>query len=99
MAPQEIRSSVPDLIKRIGNAGERVPVICTFEIVFRAARAHLERAGHRVLKMPGPFARREIVASDMERLAALIRRTTSSLPEDADRRLREVAPLTLACIG
>ena len=34
--------------------------------------SHLERAGHRVLKMPGPFARREIVAADMERLAALI---------------------------
>jgi hypothetical protein len=60
------------LIRRIGTTGELVPVICTFGIVFQAARAHLERAGHRVFKMPPPFARREIVAAKMARLADMI---------------------------
>jgi len=73
LAPEEVSASVEDLIMRIGTTGESVPVVCTFAIVFQAVHAHLEKAGHRVLRMPPPYARREIVAAEMTRLPAAIR--------------------------
>lgn len=74
LTPTEINASVPDLIKRIEAAGEGVPIICTFGIVFKATHAQLEGAGHEVLRMPSPYARREVVDAEMAALLSAVRR-------------------------
>lgn len=70
----ELARSVPDLVNRLRPA-EGALVIFVYALAHKAANRELIEAGWRVARMPGPYASRQLVATQMAEIAESIRRS------------------------
>jgi len=61
-----------DLIARLQRLPDRPPIIFVFKDAWDFAGLGLEKAGFRILRFPGPYAARDLVARQMTELVAAL---------------------------
>lgn len=59
LSKDEMSAAVPDLEVRLSKLGDLPIIVFVFERAREFAGPHLERKGYRVLRMPGPYAKKE----------------------------------------
>jgi TDG/mug DNA glycosylase family protein len=68
LSQDELENAVSDLERRLSKMRDFPIIVFVFQKARKFAGQHLEKKGHRVLKMPGPYAKAEDVKCVMEEI-------------------------------
>jgi hypothetical protein len=68
LSKAEKREGASELIGRLNEIGDRPPVVFHFKDAWDFAAEPLIKAGYSVFKMPGPYAKKEVVDAEMKEL-------------------------------
>jgi len=90
LSKREKLAAVPDLLARLSKMGDRPAIVSVYREAWRFAGLDLEKAGYRVLQMPGLYAKKEVVCHCMKELRTALNRndrgkaTTDNGPRTTD---------------
>ena len=87
LSKEEKSAAVPDLRACLSRMGDRPTVVFVYQEARKLAGPDLEKMGYRVLKMPGPYAKKEDVCHGMEELKAVLN-TNARVKAATDNGLR-----------
>ena len=78
LTQEEQAAAVTDLRFRLSKTGDRPLIIFRYKEPYALAKKNLERRGYRVLRMPSPYTRKEIIDTMMKALKRAVQQTSST---------------------